>query len=97
MYCVYGNSSWYINDGPLFGEGPSAIGRVRYRRLHCIFKIRSGTHGNEELGRDRGRRGERSAYCVMINVSSCFVGVSSLHYSNKLLYVHVAAASWVRS
>ena len=21
MYCVYGNSSWYINGGPLFGGG----------------------------------------------------------------------------
>ena len=30
-----------------------------------MFKFRSGTHGlNEELGRQRG---ERSAYCVMIN------------------------------
>ena len=22
MYCVYGNSSWYINGGSLFGGGP---------------------------------------------------------------------------
>ena len=22
MYCVYGNSGWYIHGGPLFGEGP---------------------------------------------------------------------------
>ena len=46
-----------------------------------MFRFRSGTHGlNEELGRHRGRegrkswvdieegRGERSAYCVMMNV-----------------------------
>ena len=33
-----------------------------------MFKFRSGTHGlYEELGRHRGR-GERSAYCVMMNV-----------------------------
>ena len=34
-----------------------------------MFKFRSGTHGlNEELGRRRGREGERSAYCMMMNV-----------------------------
>ena len=22
MYCVYGNISWYIHGGPLFGKGP---------------------------------------------------------------------------
>ena len=28
MYCVYGNSGWYIHGGPLFGGGPlgSVIG-----------------------------------------------------------------------
>ena len=28
MYCVYGNSSWYINGGPLFGGGPLLGGSV---------------------------------------------------------------------
>ena len=28
MYCVYGNSSCYINGGPLFGEGPLLGGSV---------------------------------------------------------------------
>ena len=34
-----------------------------------MFKFRSGTHGlNEELCKQRGRRGERSPYCVIVNV-----------------------------
>ena len=28
MYCVYGNSSWYIHGGPLFGGGPLLGGSV---------------------------------------------------------------------
>ena len=28
MYCVYGNISWYINGGPLFGGGPLFAGSV---------------------------------------------------------------------
>ena len=28
MYCIYGNSSWYINGGPLFGGGPLLGGSV---------------------------------------------------------------------
>ena len=28
MYCVYGNSGWYINGGPLFGGGPLLGGSV---------------------------------------------------------------------
>ena len=28
MYCVYGNSSWYINGGALFGGGPLLGGSV---------------------------------------------------------------------
>ena len=29
MYCVYGNSSWYTNGGPLFGGGPLLGGFVK--------------------------------------------------------------------
>ena len=28
MYCVYGNSGWYIHGGPLFGGGPLLGGFV---------------------------------------------------------------------
>ena len=28
MYCVYGNSVWYIHGGPLFGGGPLLGGSV---------------------------------------------------------------------
>ena len=28
MYCVYGNSGWYIHGGPLFGGGPLLGGSV---------------------------------------------------------------------
>ena len=28
MYCVYGNSGWYIHRGPLFGGGPLLGGSV---------------------------------------------------------------------
>ena len=28
MYCVYGNCSWYIHGGPLFGGGPLLGGSV---------------------------------------------------------------------
>ena len=28
MYCVYGNSSWYVHSGPLFGGGPLLGGSV---------------------------------------------------------------------
>ena len=28
MYCVYGNSSWYIYSGPLYGGGPPLGGSV---------------------------------------------------------------------
>ena len=28
MYCVYGNSSWYIRGGPLYGGGPLLGGSV---------------------------------------------------------------------
>ena len=28
MYCVYGNSGWYIRGGPLFGGGPLLRGSV---------------------------------------------------------------------
>ena len=28
MYCIYGNSGWYIHGGPLFGGGPLLGGSV---------------------------------------------------------------------
>ena len=28
MYCIYGNSSWYIHGGPLYGGGPLLGGSV---------------------------------------------------------------------
>ena len=28
MYCVYGNSCWYIHDGPLFGGDPLLGGYI---------------------------------------------------------------------
>ena len=37
MYCVYGNSSWYIHGGPLYGGGP-LLGGSFSQRFHCIHK-----------------------------------------------------------
>ena len=40
MYCVYGNSSWYIHDGLLFGGGPlsggSVIGGSTVKPMHGV-------------------------------------------------------------
>ena len=35
MYCVYGNSGWYIHGGPLFGGGPLLGGSVIESNKEC--------------------------------------------------------------
>ena len=37
MYCVYGNSSWYIHGGPLFGGGPLLGGSVIGGSIVFVF------------------------------------------------------------
>ena len=44
-----------------------------------MFKFRSSTHGlNEELGDIEEGRGERSAYCVMMNVRALVIVRSTI-------------------
>ena len=45
MYCFYGNSSWYINGGALFGGGPllggSVIGGSTVKRVQVELLVRA--------------------------------------------------------
>ena len=56
MYCVYGNISWYIRGGPLFGGGPLLGGFVIggstvviERRARCDAQPRAQPTSHVEL------------------------------------------------